>query len=193
MPVVGFVFGLIVFLSKVNLIRSINAIDSFVNQTLALWTYRSSCSLCQFRVCFLLLRKAVHWIYGTQRSLSTISWVCRRFITFDIWQWKAGRTATVPPLYEKDRTIVWGSMHRIWDNMASQVVRISKGFGEGSANWTILLQSSIIYVSRSAADAPRSAKTYGCSSVQRHCAGDVNTRCPQSSSPKFCAEWKQRL
>ena len=41
------------------------------------------------------------------------------FITFDIWQWKAGENGTVPLRYLKDRTAVWGSMYRFWDNMAS--------------------------------------------------------------------------
>ena len=47
------------------------------------------------------------------------------FVTFGLWQWKAGEDATVPLRYLKDRTVIWGSLYLFWDNMASYIV--SKG------------------------------------------------------------------
>lgn len=45
------------------------------------------------------------------------------FVTFGVWQWKAGESATVPLRYLKDRTVIWGSIYLFWDNMASYIVR----------------------------------------------------------------------
>ena len=50
------------------------------------------------------------------------------FITFGVWQWKAGEYATVPLHYLKDRTVIWGSLYLFWDNMSSYIVRIAKGW-----------------------------------------------------------------
>ncbi|KAL8825030.1 MAG: hypothetical protein Q9191_004663 [Dirinaria sp. TL-2023a] len=40
---------------------------------------------------------------------------------FGVWQWKAGDNATMPLHYFKDRTVVWGSLYLLWDDMASYV------------------------------------------------------------------------
>jgi len=47
-------------------------------------------------------------------------------IAFGVWQWKAGENATVPMHYLKDRTVIWGSLYLLWDNMASYIVGILK-------------------------------------------------------------------
>ena len=90
-----------------------------------------------FSCLFPLFRMQCAGFIGLIEAYWTINLGLSTISTFEIWQWKAGRNATVPLWYEKDRTIVWGYMHRIWDNMASQVVRIFKAFGKGSPKWTI--------------------------------------------------------
>lgn len=42
-------------------------------------------------------------------------------IVFSIWQWKLGEDATIPVRYLKSRTVLWGSLYLLWDNMASYV------------------------------------------------------------------------
>ena len=43
-------------------------------------------------------------------------------LIFGVWQWKAGENATVPIHYLYDRTVIWGSLYLLWDNMASYIV-----------------------------------------------------------------------
>lgn len=43
-------------------------------------------------------------------------------MAFGIWQYKAGDNATIPFHFLKDRTVIWGSVYLLWDNMASYVV-----------------------------------------------------------------------
>ena len=45
-------------------------------------------------------------------------------LLFGAWQWKAGENATIPLRYLKDRTVIWGSIYLLWDNMASYIVKI---------------------------------------------------------------------
>ena len=42
-------------------------------------------------------------------------------IIFGIWQWRSGEDATIPVRYLKSRTVLWGSLYLLWDNMASYV------------------------------------------------------------------------
>ena len=43
-------------------------------------------------------------------------------LIFGVWQWKAGENATIPVHYLYDRTVIWGSLYLLWDNMASYIV-----------------------------------------------------------------------
>lgn len=43
-------------------------------------------------------------------------------ILFAAWQIKAGENATIPVRYLKNRTVLWGSIYLLFDNMANYIV-----------------------------------------------------------------------
>lgn len=45
-------------------------------------------------------------------------------IAFGAWQVRAKEHATIPVRFLRDRTVVWGSLYLLWDNMANYIVRV---------------------------------------------------------------------
>ena len=56
---------------------------------------------------------------GLMEAYRTISWVWSTIYHLRHLAVETRTNATVPLRYLKDRTVVWGSMYRFWDNMAS--------------------------------------------------------------------------